>query len=159
MNRFLAPLAAAIALAAPCAADAATAEVMLNWNPAEMRSVVTGLGMTVLGQRTDDKGFPVLEVKSANGFNFEIYGTECKGAGAGIRCDGAEFVATIDYDTPSKADRDLAQIDYAALKYYKQDDDTIALSRYIIFDDGITRQNLEVNLRVFVTISERIWKM
>ena len=47
----------------------------------------------------------------------------------------------------------LEEIDYAAVSYFR-DGTNVRVTRYVIFDYGISKENLNVNLRVFINIED-----
>ena len=36
-------------------------------------------------------------------------------------------------------------------------DNSLEVSRYLIFDGGLTRENLKTNIEVFIEVAEDIW--
>ena len=51
----------------------------------------------------------------------------------------------------------MKEIDRLAVAVRNGGDNSLDVSRYVIFDDGITRKNLEVNISVFIGLSYDIW--
>ncbi len=151
-------VAAVAAFATLLAAGAAQAQsgLYMGWTMSEMRGVVTGLGYTVTDEEYQDDGDPKMFVKSKTGLNFSIAGTECAGVGAARRCRGADMISYIDYDTAARAETALETYNYKALKSWKDDADSVGFGRYVIFDGGISRLNLETNITVFVGLVEEI---
>jgi len=145
---------AALALAgAPASAQA----VMLNFSFAEMRQQMTDLKSTFKREAVTDEGVRFVEAEAESGLIYAIYGLECDNKEATQRCRGAEMVASFKLKDEGDVPDALAEIDYAAVADYKGDDGRLKLSRYVIFDNGITAANLKVNLEVFLNISEDVW--
>ena len=129
--------------------------LMTSWSPAELKPVFTGMGMTIAGEETLPDGTPVVLVTSADGVNFYAYGGDCTGKGAEARCNGLNLEAFVEHETVAEAQATYKATDFIAIKYFVDDKD-VRLSRYIIFDGGITRKNLETNIEVFTRLSGRI---
>ncbi len=111
--------------------------------------------MTIKGEEALDNGTPLLLVTSAEGFNFFAYGGDCTGSGAQARCNGLNLEAYIDHDTVAEAEATYKATDFIAIKY-NLDEKSVRRSRYIIFDGGITRDNLEANIEVFTRLSGKV---
>lgn len=139
------------------AQSAAPPNLMANWSLAEMHAVLVEGGATIASEGVMPSGNLVLRAKSDTGMNFSVYGAQCDSADqASKRCTGAEFQASFTLK-PGLVTKALSEIDYAAIGYYSSNDDLI-VSRYVIFDNGIARDNLKVNLRVFLNISAKVWQ-
>ncbi|MEQ1610111.1 MAG: hypothetical protein ABL956_14245 [Hyphomonadaceae bacterium] len=151
--RILLALAVA-ALGAPAFAQSA---IMTDFSMGEMRTVLTEAGIEVTSEDVSDDGIPHLVAKDANGLVFSVYGNECDSKAPPQRCRGAEFVATFTLDDADDVSDVLAEIDYAAVQDYAGDDGQLHLSRYVIFDEGITTGNLKANIKVFLSISKEVW--
>ena len=88
---------------------------------------------------------------------FAVYGAQCDNKEITQRCTGADFVCSFTLKDPSKISDVLDMVDYAALGDYKGGDGRLKVSRYIIFDGGITNENLQANIEVFLRLSNDIW--
>ena len=51
----------------------------------------------------------------------------------------------------------IKELDYAAVSIANGGETDLLVSRYLIFDYGIHRENLQINISVFTTIAEAIW--
>ena len=130
--------------------------IMKDFSWTEMRAELVKAGAEVT--REDVSGDQrYLVAKDDTGLIFAAYGFQCDNKETTQRCTGADLVASFTLKDPAKINEVLDQIDYAALSDYKGDDGRFKVSRYIIFDNGITRENLQVNLEVFMRLSNNIW--
>jgi hypothetical protein len=83
------------------------------------------------------------------------YGVEC--SGTPLRCRGLNLNAVFALDSNAEVERRVKEIDRLAVAVRNGGDNSLDVSRYVIFDDGITRKNLEVNISVFIGLSYDIW--
>ena len=51
----------------------------------------------------------------------------------------------------------LKQFDFAAVSITNGGESDLLVSRYLIFDHGLHRENLQINISVFTGIAEDIW--
>ncbi|MBI1406422.1 MAG: hypothetical protein GC145_09885 [Caulobacter sp.] len=126
--------------------------LIASWTSAEMKAVVTGMGLTVTRETRLDNGDPMLVVKGPSGASFVIQGAACTGIGPAMRCQGADIIALVRYETPAKTQAAIERISYPVVNVAVDEGNTVSISRYIIFDEGIHRRNLEANLKVFLAI-------
>lgn len=145
-------LAALSAFGAPAFAQ----PLMKNFSWTDMRAelVAAGAEVTNNGQSGDQR---YLSGKTTSGLVFAVYGFQCDNAEATQRCTGADFVSSFTLADPDDINDILDMIDYASLGDYKGDDGRFKLSRYVIFDGGITHENLQVNIEVFLRLSNEVW--
>lgn len=139
------------------AAPARAQELMMSWSPAEMKSIVGDLKGKVTAEKRSDKDLPDLAAESEKGLHFDIYGAECEKVGGIDRCRGAELVCLFTLADRADVPKALGKIDYAAVDVEDTGDGNIKVRRYLIFDNGVTRGNVRVNLDVFLNINHRIW--
>lgn len=145
-------LAAAGALGAPAFAQA----VVKDFSWPEMRAELVTAGVEVT--KDDIAGDTrYLVGKDDTGLVFAVYGFQCDSKETSQRCTGADFVSSFTFKDPATVNDTLAKIDYAALADYKGDDERLKIARYIIFDHGITRENLQANIEVFLRLSNQVW--
>ena len=130
--------------------------VMLNFSFPEMRQQLTDLKSTVSKEGDTDDKIHYLEAKAESGMIYAVYGAECDEA-ATPRCRGAEMIASFSLADKSDIDDALDMIDYAAVADYKGSDGNVKVSRYVIFDNGITPANLKTNIEVFLSIANKVW--
>src|SRR5262249_25242090 len=102
-------------------------------------------------------GIHYLQGKTESGLIFAAYGMECDSKEATQRCTGAEFIASFTLADKTKIDQALDLIDFAAGNDYKGTDGNLKLSRYVLFDNGITAANLKVNIEVFLNLANQAW--
>lgn len=142
-------LGAAPAMAAP-------ATYLSDWAPEDMKSVLTEIGAKVTDEGTTSKGMPYIHAESKNGLKFIVFGTACD-VGPTKRCRGAEFSTDFTLESDEAVAAKVKSLDYVAVTIMNDGDKTLNVHRYVIFDYGIARENLKLNLTVFLDISEAIW--
>jgi hypothetical protein len=148
------------AAAAPAATTPAAAQSNLlnDWGIDDMKQAFANLGVTVTGSETlDNLEDPALYVYGtpAEGMKISAYGVEC--SGTPLRCRGLNLNAVFALDSNAEVERRVKEIDRLAVAVRNGGDNSLDVSRYVIFDDGITRKNLEVNISVFIGLSYDIW--
>ena len=134
----------------PTAAPA-QATLLTSWTPHQMRTLAQGMGLTVTQVAKLDNGDPVLALRSVTGAAFVIQGAACDL----VRCRGATLMAFVTYETPVKAQEALKRLDFAAVQVRADDPRTLTLSRYIVLDGGIHRDNFRANLELFLAVVEQ----
>ncbi|HEY7799595.1 MAG TPA: hypothetical protein VIA80_12565 [Hyphomonadaceae bacterium] len=144
---------AALALAG---APAFGQTVMLNFSFPELRQQLTDLKSTVTKEGDTDEKIHYLEARTEAGLVYAIYGAECD-AETTQRCRGAEMVASFTLADKDDAGEALDLIDYAAVADYEGPDGNVKLSRYVIFDHGITPANFKTNIEVFLSLAQKVW--
>ncbi|MCE3288621.1 MAG: hypothetical protein K0R83_633 [Caulobacter sp.] len=122
-----------------------------SWTPAEMKTLAQGMGLAVGQEARLDNGDPALAMRSAAGTAFVIQGAACDKA----RCRGAILTAFVTYETPAKAQEALKRLDFAAVQVRADEPKVLTLSRYLVFDGGVHRQNLEANVQLFLAVVEQ----
>jgi hypothetical protein len=145
----------AMAMLAVAGAPAFGQTVMLNFSFPELRQQLTDLKSTVSKEGDTDDKIHYLEAKAESGMIYAVYGAECDEAIQ--RCRGAEMIASFSLADKSDIDDALDMIDYAAVADYKGADGNVKISRYVIFDNGITPANLKTNIEVFLSIANKVW--
>lgn len=139
-------------------AGGAHAQSMLSdWGMADMRQAVVAAGATVT--REDNSEDPYIAAKTAEGLKFTISGRVCDGAAGAKRCKGAFLQASFTMDSDSEVDAAVKKWgpQYAAISVSNDGENGMLVSRYLIFDYGLSRENLRMNLEVFTGIAEKIW--
>jgi hypothetical protein len=121
-----------------------------------LRSVTTELGNTVADEGIDEDGDYYFEVSSETGLMFYLYGAGCSEEDPAAGCLGLNMIASFTLEDEADAHEVMDSISYAFMKLYRSGDD-IKASRYVIFDGGITRENMKENVSVFVQIADAIW--
>lgn len=133
--------------------------VMLNFSFPELKQQLIDLKSTVKKEAETDEKIRFIEAETEDGLIYAIYGLECDSKEPTQRCRGAEMVASFDLERDGDIGKALDLIDYAAVADYKGTDNRLKLSRYVIFDDGITPANFKVNIKVFTNIANDVWDM
>jgi len=145
-------LAAISAFGAPAFAQS----LMKDFSWSEMRAELATAGATITKEDVaSDQRY--LAGKDDTGLVFAVYGFQCDTTEISQRCTGADFVSSFTLADPADINDILDMIDYASLSDYKGDDERLKISRYVIFDGGITRENLQVNIEVFLRLSNDVW--
>lgn len=152
-------LAAVGALAMTLAlAGAANAQTYLSdWGLADMRAAVVAAGATVTEDGTEADGTPYVAAKSASGLKFTITGRVCTGPATAKRCKGALLETRFTLGSDSEVQTKVRELDYAAVAISNGEDSDLLITRYLIFDNGIHRDNLVINISVFVGVSDDVW--
>lgn len=157
----IARTAAAAAMLCLLAAVPAKAATMSDWATPEMKQVLTELDVKISDSGTLDDGDPYVSgVAPDSGLKFTVYGTACTGDGAKRRCQGAELSTSFTLDNAAAVEKKVKELDYAAVSIFASkdaDDPALQVTRYVIFDNGIERENLKSNITVFLSIAEEIW--
>ncbi len=130
---------------------------LADWGIADMRQAVIDSGSSVV--REDNTGDPYVAAKTADGLKFTITGRVCDGAAGAKRCKGAFVQSSFTMDSEAEVDAAVKKWgpQYAAISVTNDGNKGMLVSRYLIFDYGIHRSNLSLNLSVFTGIAEAIW--
>lgn len=136
--------------AAPPAVSVPT--IVGNWSAPEMRVMLSDMGLTITRQTWLDNGDPLFAVRAADGASFVVQGAACSGVGSNARCLGASLTAFVSYDSAGKTETALGRLTYPVVSVSVDDDRTLTLNRYIVFDQGIHRRNFEANVRLFLAV-------
>ncbi len=148
-------VAGAFMMAAVATPAAAQGNLLNDWGIDDVKQAFANLGVTVTDSGTEESGALYVYGKSAEGMKFLAYGTVCTGTPK--RCKGLNLSAGFTQDSNAEVDRRVKEIDRMAVSARNGGDNSLDINRYVIFDDGITRKNLEMNISVFIGISEDIW--
>ena len=146
-----------LAIAVAFAGAAQAQSYIPDWGIADMRQSVVAGGATVT--REDNTKDPYIAAKTADGLKFTITGRVCEGADGAKRCKGALLQTRFTMDTDAEVDAAVKKWapEYAAVAISNDGSKGVLVSRYLIFDYGIHRDNLRLNLQVFTGIAETIW--
>lgn len=145
-------LFAAVMIAAPASAQT----VMTDFAFDDLRSVLADLKDTVTDEDTNSEGVHFIEVKTEGGLSYVVYGRQCA-TEKPLRCTGAQVMSSFTIKS-ARLDEAIEAIDYAAVSDFAEDGE-VKISRYLIFDGGITRENLKTNLTVFRSIADKTWDL
>jgi hypothetical protein len=150
---------AALAALALAGAPASGQTVMLNYSFPELREQIAAVKATPGSEGETEDKIHYLQAKTESGLSLTIYGIECDSKEPTQRCRGAEIVASFELASEEKVAEAMKQIDYAAVGDVDAGERRLRLTRYLIFDEGITPGNLRVNLNVFISIADDVWDM
>jgi len=146
-----------LAIAVSFAGAAQAQSYIPDWSIADMRQAVVAAGATVT--REDNGKDPYIAAKTAEGLKFTISGRVCEGADGAKRCKGALLQASFTMDSDAEVDAAVKEWapQYAAIAVSNDGSEGLLLSRYLIFDYGVHRDNLRLNVQVLTGIAESIW--
>lgn len=149
--------AGALAIAVSFAGAAQAQSYLPDWGIADMRQAVIAAGATV--SREDNTKDPYIAATTASGLKFTISGRVCEGADGAKRCKGAFLQSSFTMDSDAEVDAAVKKWapQFAAVSISNDGSKGMLVSRYLIFDYGIHRDNLRLNLQVFTGIAEDIW--
>lgn len=151
-------IAAGAAAAALSFAGTAQAQNYLpDWGIADMRAAVIASGAKI--NREDNGEDPYIAAETAAGLKFTIEGRVCEGAKGAKRCKGAFLQSSFTLDSDAEVDKAVKEWGpkFAAISCTNDGEKGLLVSRYLIFDYGIHKENLELNVGVFTGIAEQIW--
>lgn len=138
------------------AGQAMAAAYMSDWAPEEMKAILKEAGAKITEEGKTDDGEPYISAESSEGLKFTVYGAACD-VGPTKRCRGAEFSTSYTLDSDAEVAAKVKSLKYAAVAASDGGDKTLNVDRYLIFDHGISRENVLTNLTVFLSIAEQIW--
>lgn len=148
-------LAIAAALSAALVTPAAAQSGLLSdWGIADGKAAVIAAGATVTDSGTTN-GALYVSGKSSDGMKFLAYGTVC--TGAPLRCKGMNLSAGFTQDSDAQVNARVKEIDRMAVGARNGGENSLDVNRYVIFDNGITKANLQTNIEVFLSIASDIW--
>lgn len=151
MKNLLLAGAACALFATPAAAQG----LLSDWGIAEMKTAITAAGAKVTGSGTSDDGANYVNGQTDDGMKFLAYGTVCSTGTK--RCKGANLSAGFTQETDAEVDRRAKEIDRMAVGVRNGGDKSLDVNRYVIFDGGISPDNLKANIEVFIGIADDIW--
>lgn len=122
----------------------------------DLKAAVVAAGGKVTSSENADDVY--VEAQAPGGMKFTVEGRACKGDKGKKRCDGVFLDASFDVDK-AKVEAKVKEIApmYAAIAVLADGDDGIRTTRYLILDHGVARDNLKVNIEVFISIAEAVW--
>lgn len=145
----------ALVIAVSFAGAAQAQSYIPDWGIADMRQAVVAAGATVT--REDNTKDPYIAAKTAGGVEFTITGNGCEGADGSKRCRGALLQARFPMASDAEVDMAVKKWGpYAAIKVLNDGSKGLVVTRYLIFDFGVHRDNIRVNLQVFINFFKNI---
>lgn len=118
----------------------------------DMKALITERSDTV--ERTgENNGKPYVAAKTETGFTYFMLGNACKPE---TGCQGVEMLSVF-ARSPNVSLDELNTINtsFAAVSVSLRNDQFLT-SRYLIFDEGMTRGNIKVNLDVFLQVAGKV---
>ncbi len=150
-------MAGVLALGLSFAGAANAQTYLVDWGVADMRAALTAANATVTGDGALPNGNPYVSAKSPGGLKFTVSGRVCDGATGAKRCKGALLETRFTLDSEAQVEARLKQFDFAAVSITNGGEGDLLVSRYLIFDHGLHRENLQINISVFTGVAEDIW--
>jgi hypothetical protein len=154
--RMIAGLAGLAGMFLACGAAEAQAYVD-RYDAKALTEIAKELGYSTIVDQADasneDGPFLIFETENDGVFGFQ--GKACDNQTATAKCIGILFYGAL--SPPEDDDFDVLEyvneynFEYSAVKMVDEDGD-LALSRYLIMDDGVSRANLKVNVQVFTSM-------
>jgi hypothetical protein len=138
------------------AAPAHPQVVMKNYNFDEMRLAVQEVGSEVQREDADAEGRRFLQAKTKSGLGYALEGRACDNKEPSQRCLGLNLSCSFLLKSAGDAARALEISSYETLRSSIENGE-LKLSRYVIFDFGITPANLKTNITVFLDIADKVW--
>lgn len=140
-------MALTLALATPAGAQQANdVPLLTDWDATAMSLALRESGNAVGRILEGDDDNMVIQVTNPSGLRYAVLGSGCSGVPK--RCRAANLVATVGTGAWNSVQA-MAVVDFSALTETPMDERTLALSRYVLFDGGITRANLIANIQTF----------
>lgn len=155
--------AATLVIGLSCAGAASAQTYLSDWGAADMKSALVAAGASVVREDVAADGAPYIAAKTAGGLKFSVSGRVCDfaaGATSGPkRCRGASVQTrfTLASDTAVDAAVKKYGPEFAAVAISNGGKNDLLVSRYVILDHGVHRDNLKLNISVFTGVAERIW--
>lgn len=127
-----------------------------DWGIADMRRAVVASGSVVVSE--DDSGDPIIAGRTPSGLRFTVSGRVCEGRQGARRCRGAFVQSSFELEDEEEVDAAVREWapKFAAVAISNDGEHGVMISRYLIFDYGMHRDNLRLNLEVFTGIAEEV---
>lgn len=145
------------ALMMATAATPATAQsaLLTSWAFDDIKQAFGNVGATVTDSGVDNSGSIYVYGKTNKGLKFVAYGAVCSGKPK--RCKGLNLTNSFNFNNNAEVDARVKTIDRMAISVRDGGNKSLVVYRYIIFDGGITRKNLEMNISVFLNLAQDVW--
>lgn len=163
-GRWLALGALSFTLGAASAGNAQTSEPIDHWSTNAVLAALQTLKADNI-QAVTNEGRAAVTARTKDGLSVGIYAKACDPSPPGVEplCHGLE--AIISFDPGARADRkalmDRLNHQYALGKFLDEPDGTIRLTRYVVFDGGVTPGNLRADLASLFAIgaltTQNLW--
>jgi hypothetical protein len=138
-----------IAAGGPRTASAQSSEPLDHWNTNAVLAALQALRVADI-QSTTSEGRAAVTGRTRDDLNVGVYAKACDPAPPGVDalCHGLE--AIISFDPGARVDRkalvDRLNHQFALGKFLDEPDGTVRLTRYVVFDGGVTPGNLRAEL-------------
>lgn len=155
--------AIAMALSTAAAAQPSPSPYLPSWGAEEMKAAINGSGSSVTRTDVTADGDPYIAAKSPSGVKYTVTGRLCDFANPAKtgpkRCRGAVLMTRFSLANDAAVDAAVKKWarEYAAVSISNGGDNNVLVMRYVIFDHGLHRDNLKVNISVFTGVAEEIW--
>jgi len=155
--------AAVLAAGLSCAGTASAQTYLADWGVADMKSAVVASGASVVREDVSADGAPYIAAMTAGGMKFSISGRVCDHAAGATtgpkRCRGASVQTRFTLTSDVAVDAAVKKYapEFAAVSISNSGKSELLISRYVILDHGVHRDNLKLNISVFTGIAERVW--
>lgn len=131
-------------------------EILYGANMEILKSVVASIGDNVVGNQFLEDGAPLVQGSTPEGLPYYLYGTSCSENGS---CLGVEIVTAFQFPGPAFPLDLVNSLNnaYTAVSVSLGQQGKIFITRYVILDYGVARENLELNLQVLQQIAMEIY--
>jgi Putative bacterial sensory transduction regulator len=143
------------------APGAAGADALIDrYDEVALKSITSELGYSISEKDTDNQGRPFMTVEAGGDMAFRIGGQSCEGKSKEQVCQGVQLTARFPGDPDDEKLNEIVDRVNRTLRPAKIFfiESGVAYERYLIMDGGVSRENLKVNIEVFVEILEAILK-
>jgi len=132
-----------------------TEEILYGADMEVLKSVVEAIGDNVLANQFLEDGAPLVQGSTPEGLPYYLYGTSCSENGS---CLGIEIVTAFQPPGPSFSLDLVNSLNnaYTAVSVSLGQQGKLFITRYVILDYGVAKENLELNLQVLQQIAMEI---
>ena len=130
-----------------------------HYDEAAISDVIMSMGYMVVHGAGISEERPYLAFKTPDGINVATIGTACHDDTGKRACYGVQMIAEMSPGKNTDADGLVEEFNatYAAAKFYHVDG-KVRVSRYLVLDDGVSRENFKANIDVLLQIAGAIRK-
>ena len=130
-----------------------------HYDESAISDVITSMGYMVVHGAGIETERPFVAFKTADGINVATIGTACHADTGKKACYGVQMIAEMSPGKNADADGLVEEFNatYAAAKFYHVDG-KVRVSRYLVLDDGVSRDNFKANIDVLLQIAGAIRK-
>ncbi|MEP7211104.1 MAG: YbjN domain-containing protein [Alphaproteobacteria bacterium] len=130
-----------------------------HYDESAISDVITAMGYMVVHGGGIETDRPFVAFKTMDGINVATIATACHDDTGKKACYGVQMIAEMLPGKNADADGlvDEFNATYAAAKFYHVDG-MVRVSRYLVLDDGVSRDNFKANIVVLLEIAGAIRK-